>query len=116
MGLGPAVADCAAGDRWATRTAGHAVVPLGTTAVGRAPGIVIWGLAEDGVATVDITDVRGQTARATLGTNAFLLVLPAGGTPRVLIARDHTGLLLERVDLTTLRPGACVPGGPCPSG
>ncbi len=83
---------------------------------GGRPASSVWGLAEDGVATVDITDVRGQTARATLGTNAFLVVLPAGGTPRVLIARDHTGLLLERVDLTTLRPGACVPGGPCPSG
>ena len=115
IGLGPAVTDCAAGNRWATRTAGHAVVALGSTAVGPAPGIVVWGLAEDGVATVDVVDSQGRTARATVGTNAFLFVLPAGRTPRMLIARDYTGLLLERVDVTTLRPGACIPGGPCPS-
>jgi hypothetical protein len=112
LGLGSSGTECADGHRWATRTAGHAVVALGMTVAPPSREVVVWGLAEDGVATVDLIDAQGRTERATLGTNAFLVVITVGSAPRTLIARDHSGLLLERSDVSGLRR-ACVGGGPC---
>ncbi len=115
FGLGTAASECAGGDRWATRTAGHAIVALGTAPTPGTGDVVMWGLAERGVAAVTLIDANGDPVRASVGTNAFLVVLRPGTVPRTLVARDSTGLLLERADVTSLRPRACV-GGPCPSG
>jgi hypothetical protein len=115
IGLGSAVAECAAGDNWATKTAGHAIVALGATALDRSRDHVVWGIAERGVATVDVVDAAGRAVRATVGTNAFIAVLARERMPRTLVARDLTGLVLERIDVSGLRPSACR-GGPCRPG
>lgn len=116
VGLGSAATECAAGDNWATRTAGHAIAALGSTALSGSRDVAVWGLAERGVSTVDLIDVQGRTVRATVGDSAFLVVIDRGRVPWRLVARDQTGLVLERADVSGLRPGACLGGGPCPSG
>lgn len=116
VSLGPAASECADGDRWATRTAGHAVVALGTTPAADPRAVVLWGLAGDGVARVNVIDARGRAVRATLGTNAFLVVVPPGRTPATLVAHDRTGGVMERAELGDHVPRVCAGGGPCPRG
>lgn len=116
IGLGSAASECAAGDNWASRTAGHAIVSLGSISLRASRHVVVWGLAQDGVATVDVIDSEGRGWRAEVGGNAFVAVLSPGAVARVLAARDQTGVLMERASVAKRGPGVCAGGGPCPSG
>ncbi len=51
------------------------MVALGSTALDRSRDHVVCGIAERGVATVDVVDAKGRGVRATVGTNAFLAVI-----------------------------------------
>ena len=116
IGFGASASECAAGDNWAARTAGHAILSLGSTEHDVSRSVVVWGLVQPGVATVDVIDARGRGRRAEVGGSAFVAVLPPGTVPRVLVARDQTGVQMERVPVAPRGRAPVRAEGPAPSG
>jgi len=104
--LGRHLNECGDLAHWRERLAGGVVAPLFTTP-GRAGGVVVWGIAEDPVARVELRYRDGGAARAAVPHNGFVLHAEPGRGPRDLVARDAGGRLLASADVGTLQFRFC---------
>lgn len=112
--LSRSVTEC--GDRadWQVRFAGEAIAILTTTRTDSPERVALWGLATDAVTSVELSYRAGPTLTATVATNGFVIVAPAGRVPEALIARDAGGVVVARADVADLQWRFCTSIRGCP--
>ena len=77
------------------------VAPLLVTPASTGDGVVLWGIAGDGVASVELRYANGSAQEATVEDGGVVASLKGSETPGEIVARDRTGNVLGRGPVPT---------------